>query len=633
MKRILPSVLMFIICMFAAKAVELKYPVFEIPKELLENADAVIRLDEGHFEILSAGKAVSKSKFVITILNKNADFRSGFIEFYDKSDKISRISGKVYNAMGKCIYTINSRDFDDMSAVSDLLYAETRLKRYKPVSTSYPYTVEYDCEKTINGLLSYPNWYFISGYRVSVQKSTYIVDVPDKMGLRYKQVNLDSTPEILNMPQGKRYKWECSNLNALEEEPYSLPITSLVPYIIFGANEFEMEGYTGDMSTWNDFGKWINKLNSGLDELPAETIDMLHDLVKDCKSDLEKIDILYKYMQKKTRYVNISIGIGGWQPFAAKVVDDVSYGDCKALSNYMIAILNVAGIKANYVLVRAGRDASDIMTDFPSQQFNHAIVCIPAESDTIWLECTSPFVPFGYLGTFTDNRHACLVNENGGEIVKTPAYPKDSNLFIHRSSIQVLPDGNAFADQQLIYRSLCYDEVMKFLIEDADQQKRWLYKNIDIPAFIIKNFSYQQGGERYPVAVISQHIELPNYATQTGDRIFIPLKMMDREIPVPRKMDERKSDIYVRRDYVRIDSIRYVIPEGYQIEFMPGGIRTESVFGSYSAKVLQEGKEIVYIRRSERHCGVFPKTEYNNMIEYYRQVAKADNAQLVLVKK
>jgi hypothetical protein len=138
MKRILPSVLMFIICMFAAKAVELKYPVFEIPKELLENADAVIRLDEGHFEILSAGKAVSKSKFVITILNKNADFRSGFIEFYDKSDKISRISGKVYNAMGKCIYTINSRDFDDMSAVSDLLYAETRLKRYKPVSTSYP---------------------------------------------------------------------------------------------------------------------------------------------------------------------------------------------------------------------------------------------------------------------------------------------------------------------------------------------------------------------------------------------------------------------------------------------------------------------------------------------------------------
>jgi len=85
----------------------------------------------------------------------------------------------------------------------------------------------------------------------------------------------------------------------------------------------------------------------------------------------------------------------------------------------MVALLKEANIKANYVLIAAGDDQPDMLTDFPSPYFNHATVCVPMDKDSIWLECTSQTLPAGYIGSFTGNRHALLINELGGQIVTT----------------------------------------------------------------------------------------------------------------------------------------------------------------------------------------------------------------------
>jgi len=53
--------------------------------------------------------------------------------------------------------------------------------------------------------------------------------------------------------------------------------------------------------------------------------------------------------------VSIQIGIGGWQPFDASTVQRLSYGDCKALANYMKTLLEAVGLSANYCLVNAGK--------------------------------------------------------------------------------------------------------------------------------------------------------------------------------------------------------------------------------------------------------------------------------------
>ena len=54
----------------------------------------------------------------------------------------------------------------------------------------------------------------------------------------------------------------------------------------------------------------------------------------------DKVKKIYQYMQNKTRYVNVSIGIGGWMPMSPEEVRKKGYGDCKGLTNYMKTMLN-----------------------------------------------------------------------------------------------------------------------------------------------------------------------------------------------------------------------------------------------------------------------------------------------------
>ena len=122
-------------------------------------------------------------------------------------------------------------------------------------------------------------------------------------------------------------------------------------------------------------------------------------------------------MQDNTRYISVQYGIGGWEPENAMAVDQLGYGDCKALTNYTMALLKTQGIDSYYTVLYGGVKR-DMNPEFTMMQGNHAILNVPTEDSTdIWLECTSQTNPFNYLGDFTDDRYALRIGENGGEII------------------------------------------------------------------------------------------------------------------------------------------------------------------------------------------------------------------------
>ena len=347
---------------------QVTYPAATISAAMKKDAFAVCRNFEQEFELIDYGKAVEKVHLVVTILEQNGDDLGKLVIPYDKSTKVKEISGRSYNAQGQLDDKMKSDDIYDLNYTSaGAIYDDLRLKLAKLDPDSYPYTVEYNYEIEYDGLISYPEFRPLTNYRLSVEKSSFRFTCPNNLKFRYREQNLPSDCRTeVNMNGQNILEWELDSLSAWEEEPKSAGIQTQSPGVILAPTQFSYFGSSGQMNTWKEFGQWINGLNQGLDQLPDERQTEIRKIVGEVKDTVRTIETLYKYMQKRTRYVGIQLGLGGFKPFPAETVDRLGYGDCKALSNYMKALLNCAGIRSIYVLAGAGTNQGITMADFPT---------------------------------------------------------------------------------------------------------------------------------------------------------------------------------------------------------------------------------------------------------------------------
>ncbi len=190
----------------------------------------------------------------------------------------------------------------------------------------------------------------------------------------------------------------------------------------------------------------------------------------------------------------------------------------------MKSLLAAAGIRSHYTLVHAGDEETDFMEDFTVDQFNHIILCVPGAKDTTWLECTSQTSPAGYLGSFTNDRPVLLVTEQGGKLVRTPAYPADQNLQVRNIRAETDENGNLKVACNTRYTGLQQDDyhgVVNYL--NKEKQIEYVKERLKLPSFDIKQLQYKEHADARPVPEMEEVLELsvPNYASVTGKRLFI----------------------------------------------------------------------------------------------------------------
>lgn len=614
---------------------KINYNVNSIPHNLFSGSYAVVRDWQETFEVKSIKEAIHSRKYAITVLNKSKIDLSYFIIHYDKTSKVNNVSGTIYDKYGNIVKKIKKSDILDISAVSGgTLYSDARAIVVDPGYSTYPFTVEYEFEKVYKGMLHYPVWQPQMEPEVSIVEATFVFMKPSNLGSRYKALNL--TDPVINTEEDMvTYTWKVRNLQPVEDEILASPFSERVPTLYNAPDEFFFDGYSGSMESWNSIGKWVNDLNRNRDILDSRTVNHLQNLVKEKNAPIEKIKIIYDYLQNNTRYVSIQLGIGGYQPPFASFVDEKGYGDCKALTIYTKAMLKSVGIDSHYALVRSGSNVHDILVDFPSLQFDHVILCVPNSGDTIWLECTSQDVPFGYIGNFTDDRNALIIKENGGEVVRTKRYKGDENLQITKAEVILKPNGSGTSHIKIRFEGLQYDNVSEFLSQSQDEQKKFFYAVLDIPDFKVNEFNLQQINKNKgePQAMLEMNIDVNSYFSNAGDRVFFPLNFMNKRRTIPGEDKNRQSDIRLTFSYYDIDSIVYQIPDRMLIEYLPEDVRITSDFGIYSASAQKiDDNKILYVRTLKMNDGRFSLTKYGDLVEFFKGIVNADKQKVVLKK-
>lgn len=604
-----------------------------IPTDLTTNAHSIKREEIIDFDVSDIDEARLTVHQVYTVLDAEGEDVLYFYKYSDQFRKLTDAEIKVYDSHGKEINKYKMKEINAQAAEGDGLVSDGKIYYFRVSAPSYPITVQYDYSLKFKGTLNYPDYRIELPWQ-SVEHSTFTVNVPSDLSLRYKPQNITVKPVITEKGKTKIYTWEVKDLDAIDYEEGSVSYESNFPAVLISPNQFSMDGYEGDISTWKNFGIWYSKLSKGSINLSDKTKSMLREMVKNETNDREKIKKIYKYLQANCRYVSIQLGIGGLKPFDAAFVDTKKYGDCKALANYMQACLDAVGIVSYPALINAKYNKAPVDPDFPHFSFNHVILCVPNNKDTMWLECTSTFTDAGTLGSFTENRNALLITPEGGVLVSTPKSKASENIFELTTKVKLKEDGSGESESVLKSSGEYKEDIKEDVInEKKDEQKKYLVSTL---GFLQPDDFTLQWDANSDSAKINFNMYIDKIPSFTaGNKMFLSpriYKLWNGRLP---SAEGRTKSFYFPHPFVKKDSTIYFLPENYTIENLPKSIDLSFEYGDFKTKYLYDEKSntVTSIAILQLSQNVIPADKFAETCKFFDKVSSEYSEKIVVKSK
>lgn len=291
-------------------------------------------------------------------------------------------------------------------------------------------------------------------------------------------------------------------------------------------------------------------------------------------------------------------------------------------------MLKTAGIKSYPAFVKT-RDEGIVISDFPSNQFNHVVAFVPLEKDTLWLECTSDYLNYNEISSSLQETEIFVVKENP-EIIKIPASKAEQNIWksktdcsITSEGIQIITEIKVTGNQKQFFYPLLESTKL------ANQKifiSRLMSENWG--RFSLKEYSYNNS-ENQDTLIINIR---GKYNSRLNKRIFIQPSIFSVCTTNRLITDEKNYPFYHNCAYRDFDLIRIKIPENYKVEKLTKQKSFSSKFAEYKTNcTASEG--IIEFSRSysvlKKHIPQNSKDEYNSLI---KTMIKGDKSKIVLKK-
>lgn len=613
-----------------------EYKVSTIDTLLSKKVNSVVRKDIMTVTINSVKEFNVKSTYAITVFNKQGNNHINLSMDYSPEKKINKLHLAVYNKKGEEIKRIKENKFEDRSVGGSYLTLaqDNRYKSYNYENSNYPYTIELVTEYTSSNTCFLPKFYFSGRYGQSVETAEFIFNNPAKIPFKHKEYNFSDQDIIAKEKTETKLHYVAKNIKKVKKEKLSPSSNKIFPYVAIALEKFTLVDIQGEANNWKSMGLWQNdNLLKSRRDLPESTIQEVTKLVSSASSNKEKAKLIYEYVQNKTRYISIQLGIGGWKPILASEVDKLGYGDCKALTNYTKALLDSQGIPAYYTVINAGNNIKNYNEDLVCMQGNHVLLNLPGENneEDTWLECTSQSVPFGYISGSTDNRSALVITPEGGKIKQTKKYSPEESLI--KTTVQLTIDSNnkVSGNFERMSKGSTYQWFLK--IQNTENKEAYYKQHfsrlnnftITTPPELEKNTNDIYFKEQF-------NFNISSYASKAGQKLIIKPILFNRDSY--KKIDpKRQFPFVIQRGYSYKDKYTINLIDNLKIHSFPKPKKIESKFGSYSLTMekITENK-IVITRNLLMNDGEFPKGEIEAYNTFIKTIHKNNNSKFIITQ-
>jgi len=215
--------------------------------------------------------------------------------------------------------------------------------------------------------------------RVPLARAHMSIQWPSSMAVAVRQNG--ALPAVKPVTSGNMTKLELSLDNV---EPVIPPAGAPDRYSLGRLVEFS------DFKSWADLGALLAPLFAQASVIPAQgPLRNEVEKIKAATSDpIKRTEMALALVQDRVRYVALLMGVGGLTPAQAEETWSRRYGDCKAKSALLLALLGEIGVDAEPVAANV-YDGDGIDERLPMVGlFNHVLVRARIGGNSYWLDGT-----------------------------------------------------------------------------------------------------------------------------------------------------------------------------------------------------------------------------------------------------
>jgi transglutaminase-like putative cysteine protease len=595
---------------------------------------AICQLDEREFVIKGKNKALLRVHRILRIYNQRGKDYGEHVIRTNKFKKVGKIKAQVRGSDGALIRELKKSEVREQSPFANYVrYADDRIKYFDLSATAFPYTVEYSYEVEYKSLFFWPDWY--PQWRIPVERSVYRLTAPEELSFKTYASNVKVEPMEKRSKGKRQVTFELTEIPPFEPEENMPPQGDHMMAVFFAPEEFDLAGYKGSTSSWGAFGKWYASLAREQYELSPERRRSINDLTKSCISAKEKVKTLYRFLQRKTHYVAIQLGIGGYQPRDAESVLATGYGDCKDLATLFIAMLGATGIKAYPALIRT-QSKGAVLPDFPSSQFNHAIAQVPLERDTLWFDCTLNYCPFGELPSEDEACQVLVVMEDTAVLIHTPGSSAQDNRFSTSITAKLAPDGSFEITGSLAATGNYESGYREFLNEcTATEKREWLGRLIGkhAPDFTLSGCDFKKTSDLDASFAIEFSAKLLKYSISAGNELLLNPNLLIR-VDADDVLTEEEREYPVDNQFASIQEAQLVvdIPQGLAVKAVPEQQNITFPFGSFQTRYLVSKEQLTCKRHLTINQRLIDPASFGDYKEFLGKIYAADQSFVVFSK-
>ena len=381
-----------------------------------------------------------------------------------------------------------------------------------------------------------------------------------------------------------------------------------------------------------DLYGWYSSVCADIGNNPESLKTKVTELTANKKTDQEKVEAIFYWVQDNIRYIAFENGIMGFKPDAAQNVFKNKYGDCKGKANLLKTMLSIAGFDARLTWI----GTSDLPYDYtlPSLAVdNHMICTVILNGKRFFLDGTESFIALNDYAQRIQGKQVLIEDGKNHILDKIPEFSAERNKEIINTKMNITDNtitGNAVAE---------YNGESKISVQSAFASIRNEKKSESLASFVrnsndnieVSNITNSDFEDRQKPLQLKYDFKANNQVTKTGNELYVVMDW-DKDFGSLEMPADRKNDYEFRQKYYMTTQSELDIPVGYKVDYMPETFKKVSPYWSFEGSYVNKGKSIVYTKTIVISKPILKKADFEGWNAFITEINKFYNDQVVLTK-